>query len=80
MPNKLLTIGITGGIGAGKSIVCDIFRALGIHVYQADERAKRLMTEDENVVNQIRDCVWPRILHVTGDCKSHYSCKESFQR
>lgn len=59
MPNKPLTIGITGGIGAGKSIVCDIFRALGIHVYQADERAKRLMTEDENVVNQIRAAFGP---------------------
>jgi dephospho-CoA kinase len=54
MQNRPLRIGITGGIGAGKSIVCDIFRALGIHVFHADERAKSLMTKDENVVKQIR--------------------------
>lgn len=54
MLSKPLKIGITGGIGAGKSIVCDIFRTVGIRVYQADERAKRLMTEDKNVVTQIK--------------------------
>ncbi|MCK5467379.1 MAG: dephospho-CoA kinase, partial [Cyclobacteriaceae bacterium] len=43
MPNKPLKIGVTGGIGAGKSIVCKIFKILGIPVYNADERAKVLM-------------------------------------
>mgnify|MGYP003563227269 CR=1 FL=1 len=54
MLNEPLKIGVTGGIGAGKSIVCDVFRALGVNVYQADERAKHLMKEDENVTSQIR--------------------------
>jgi dephospho-CoA kinase len=35
-------IGITGGIGSGKTIVCDIFRKLGIPVYEADAEAKKL--------------------------------------
>ena len=35
-------IGITGGIGAGKSIICKLFIALGIPVYDADTRAKML--------------------------------------
>lgn len=38
-------VGITGGIGSGKSIVCQIFRLLGIPVYSADAHAKRLMQE-----------------------------------
>jgi dephospho-CoA kinase len=36
------TIGITGGIGSGKSTVCRIFHAMGIPVYTADDRAKYL--------------------------------------
>ncbi|MEZ4986431.1 MAG: dephospho-CoA kinase [Saprospiraceae bacterium] len=36
-------IGITGGIGSGKTTVCRIFEVLGIPVYYADDRAKWLM-------------------------------------
>ena len=39
-------IGITGGIGSGKTTVCHIFEALGIPVYYADTRAKWLTTHD----------------------------------
>ena len=41
-----LQIGVTGGIGSGKSIVCRIFAALGIPVYDADSRAKWLISND----------------------------------
>jgi dephospho-CoA kinase len=40
-------IGITGGIGVGKSVVCRIFAALGIPIYDADSAAKRLMNTEE---------------------------------
>ena len=36
-------IGITGGIGSGKTLVSDLFQRLGIPVYHADERARALM-------------------------------------
>ncbi len=39
-------IGVTGGIGSGKSVVCHVFRTLGIPVYEADERAKWLTEHD----------------------------------
>jgi len=42
-----LKIGITGGIGSGKTTVSKVFEVLGIPVYYADLEAKRLMTEDE---------------------------------
>jgi len=42
-----LRIGITGGIGSGKSTVAKVFEVLGIPVYYADEAAKRIMNEDE---------------------------------
>jgi dephospho-CoA kinase len=40
MANKVLKIGITGGIGTGKTLVSKIFGVLGIPVYDADSRAK----------------------------------------
>lgn len=42
----MLKVGITGGIGSGKSTVSRIFNVLGIPVYYADEAAKRLMQSD----------------------------------
>lgn len=42
-------VGITGNIGAGKTTVCREFERLGIPVYHADERAKRLMVEDDSL-------------------------------
>lgn len=45
----MLKIGLTGGIGSGKSTVAHIFEVLGIPVYYADEAAKKLMTENEEL-------------------------------
>lgn len=44
-----LRIGLTGGIGSGKSTVAKAFEVLGIPVYYADEAAKRIMNEDEQL-------------------------------
>ncbi len=49
----MLKVGITGGIGSGKSTVCRIFETLGIPVYDADSRAKALMTQHEPVRQKI---------------------------
>lgn len=45
----MLRVGITGGIGSGKSTVAKIFEILGIPVYYADAAARRLMNEDEEI-------------------------------
>ncbi len=49
----MLKIGLTGGIGSGKTMVAHIFEVLGIPVYYADDAAKRLMNEDGNLKQQI---------------------------
>lgn len=46
---KKLKIGITGGIGSGKTTVCKIFETLGIPVYYADDRAKALYLENPDL-------------------------------
>jgi dephospho-CoA kinase len=49
-----IQIGITGGIGSGKSLICRIFHVLGAPVYDADSRAKKLMTTDGILIDQIK--------------------------
>lgn len=49
----MLRVGITGGIGSGKSTVARIFETLGIPVYYADDAAKRLMHSDAHLKQQI---------------------------
>jgi len=49
-----LHVGITGGIGSGKSLVSKIFSNLGVPVYDADSRARLLMTSDAVLINEIR--------------------------
>jgi dephospho-CoA kinase len=45
----MIKVGITGGIGSGKTTVCKLFETLDIPVYYADDRAKKLMTSDKKV-------------------------------
>lgn len=52
---SMLNIGITGGIGSGKSTVGKIFSSLGYRLYHADARAKALMTDNPRVVQQVKD-------------------------
>lgn len=45
----MLKVGITGGIGSGKTIVCEIFKHLNIPVYNADIEAKKILIENNSV-------------------------------
>ena len=61
-----LRIGITGGIGSGKTTVCKIFEQLGIPVYYADDRAKALMVEDPVVREKIIALLGTEAYHPDG--------------
>src|ERR1700751_3135766 len=50
----MLKVGITGGIGSGKSTVCRIFEELGIPVYDADSRAKYLMQHEHYLIDLLK--------------------------
>ena len=49
----MMVVGITGGIGSGKSVVCSVFRILGIPVYEADREAKKLYQLPE-VIGEVK--------------------------
>jgi dephospho-CoA kinase len=50
----MLKVGLTGGIGSGKSVVAEIFRIFGIPVFDADSAAKRLMETDDALISQVK--------------------------
>jgi dephospho-CoA kinase len=50
----MIKVGLTGGIGSGKSTAAKVFEVLGIPVYYADDAAKRLMNEDEELKQKIK--------------------------
>ncbi|WP_143307321.1 dephospho-CoA kinase [Chitinophaga vietnamensis] len=50
----MLKVGITGGIGSGKSTVSKIFELLGVPVYYADERAKDILVRDAALAAQVK--------------------------
>jgi len=49
----MLKVGITGGIGSGKSMVCEIFKMIGVPVYHADLEARSLMASNAQIIDQL---------------------------
>ena len=56
-------IGITGGIGSGKSVVSRLLRIMGYSVYDTDSEAKRLMESSLEVVQKLSECFGRDIYH-----------------
>lgn len=52
----MIRVGLTGGIGSGKSTIATIFEIFGVPVYYADEAARRLMNENELLRSQVIAC------------------------
>jgi dephospho-CoA kinase len=67
-----LKIGITGGIGSGKSLVCKIFACLGVPIYDADSRAKSIMTTDGILIDQIKKEFGSLSYHENGGLNREY--------
>ncbi|WAC09825.1 dephospho-CoA kinase [Dyadobacter pollutisoli] len=61
-----LQIGVTGGIGSGKSIVCQVFSCLEIPVYHADSRAKWLTNHEPEIREKVTDLLGPESYDSSG--------------
>ncbi len=51
--NKNLRVGVTGGIGSGKTSVCRVFTVLGIPVFSADNAAREIMDANPEIIRSI---------------------------
>lgn len=49
------TIAVTGSIGSGKSLICNILKAMGFPVYDCDSEAKRLMNESTILIDRLKE-------------------------
>lgn len=58
--SRPLRVGLTGGIGSGKSTVAQAFGVLGIPLYSADLASRRLMNEDPEVIASIKEAFGPK--------------------
>jgi dephospho-CoA kinase len=71
-------IGITGGIGSGKSIVCKVFAAMGVPVYEADSRAKSLMNNDLYLKKSIQHLLGEKAYTPAGEYNRGWVASQVF--
>lgn len=58
---------ITGGIGSGKSVVCNLVKFLGYPVYDCDSRAKRLMDNDLGIKKSLKEKISEDVVFESGE-------------
>lgn len=74
----MLRIGLTGGIGSGKSTVAHIFNVLGIPIYDADAAAKKIMAEDEMLKKSLLN-VFGENAYTNGKVNRKFLSEEVFK-
>lgn len=68
----MLKIGITGGIGVGKTIVTHMFAILGVPIYDADSRAKWVMHHNQALRQELQEAYGPKTFTEAGELDRTY--------
>lgn len=76
---KTYAIGLTGGIGSGKTTVSDLFRNLGVDVIDADEISHQLVSKDSPVLEKIRNHFGQDIIDTSGNLDRSSLRKKVFE-
>lgn len=76
--NHILRIGVTGGIGSGKSLVCSLFARLGVPVLSADQLAKELMVQDGELKMAIAKLLGASAYEPDGSLSREYIASKIF--
>ena len=77
--HTLLRIGLTGGIGSGKTTCAHIFEALGIPVYYSDARAKAIMNTDNDLITLLKEAFGEESYLSDGSLNRGYLSRLIFQ-
>ena len=68
----MIKVGVTGGIGSGKTTVCRLFEEMDIPVYYADIEAKKLMNSDKELKRKIKELLGKEAYHRNGRLDRKY--------
>jgi dephospho-CoA kinase len=71
-------VGLTGGIGAGKSTVAKMFEVLGVPVYYSDDRAKQIMVEKPSLIAGLKDAFGEETYAKDGSLNRAYLASKVF--
>lgn len=74
----MIKLGITGGIGSGKSVVSAVLRIAGVPVYDSDSRAKALQTTDEKLRQQLTAALGAECYLPNGQLNKPYIANKIF--
>lgn len=77
-PGTTLRVGVTGGIGSGKSLVCSFFQKLGAPVLSADDIAKDLMTNDSGLRKALARLLGPEAYLADGSLNRKFIAERIF--
>lgn len=78
-PNLPKVLGITGGIGSGKSIISKLFRLTGIPVYDCDREAKRLNNTNKSIQRELCSLVGKNAYNIDGTLNKQVLAKYLFE-
>lgn len=76
----MLRIGITGGIGSGKTTFCKVWEELGAFVLYADDFAKELMITDKKLINSIKKTFGEKAYFEDGSLNREFLSEEAFSK
>lgn len=75
----MIKVGVTGGIGSGKTTVCNIFQQHGAYILNADDLAKKIMSEDETVRKEIIHTFGEQSYREDGSLNREYLADQAFR-
>lgn len=76
----MIKVGVTGGIGSGKTVVCNVFQSLGAYVLNADDLAKHLMVNDAEIRQQIIETFGEQSYRADGSLNREFLAEQAFEK
>lgn len=74
----MIRVGLTGGIGCGKSTIAEAFKVLGVNVYNSDMRAKWLNENDVRIISGLKELLGNEVYTPQGKLNRSYMASRIF--